>query len=162
LLHIRPNPAIHPRMWSYSARDVAKMLDLSIGQVRGYVQAGLVDARRGGRGELLFSFQDLVLLRTARGLKAARVPPPRIRKALKRLRAQLPHGRSLAGVHVAADGRDVVVREGGALWKPSSGQCLFDFEVAEVAERIAPLLKEARRPSAEAQLSADDWYAWGC
>ena len=55
-------------MWGYGARDVAKMLGLSVAQVRSYARLGFVEAQRGPRGELRFSFQDLVLLRTARGL----------------------------------------------------------------------------------------------
>ena len=52
------------------------MLDLSVEQLRSLVRAGFLEARRGTRGEYRFSFQDLVLLRTAKGLQAANVSPP--------------------------------------------------------------------------------------
>ena len=60
-------------MKMYNARNVAKLLDLSVGQVRSYARSGLLRPERGPRGEYRFSFQDLVLLRTAKGLLDARV-----------------------------------------------------------------------------------------
>ena len=66
----------------YSTKDVANLLGLSVEQVRSYVRAGFLSPRQGPRGEYSFSFQDLVLLRTAKGLLAARVPRRRVRIAL--------------------------------------------------------------------------------
>jgi len=149
-------------VWGYSARDVARLLDLPVEQVRRLSRAGFVSPRRGPRGALRFSFQDLVLLRAAAGLLRARVPAARVRRALSRLRAGLPEGRSLASVHVAADGRDVLVREGGRAWRPESGQLLLDFEVADLARRVAPLVREAARARGPGALDADAFYSWGC
>lgn len=147
-------------MWGYRASDVARMLDLGVPQVRELARAALGGGRRGARGELRFSFQDLVLLRAARELVRARVPAARVRRSLERLRAQLPEGRSLAAVRIAADGDRVVVRDGERLWHPESGQALFDFGVADVAAEVAPLLADAA--AAEAPRSADHYYEWGC
>jgi tetratricopeptide (TPR) repeat protein len=150
----------------YSARDVAKLLNVSVRKVRGYVEAGFLAPARGPRGELRFSFQDLVLLRTASGLLAADVPSRRVKRALRQLRAQLPDGQPLTGVHIAAEGNRIVVRDGRAVWQPESGQALFDFGVAELERRVASLTDGARRPQrAEPELSAptaDDWYEHGC
>lgn len=147
--------------WGYRARDVARMLGLSVPQVRELARAGLGEPRRGPRGELRFSFQDLVLLRTARELVRAQVPAARVRRALARLREQLPAGRSLAGVRIAADGEHVVVRDGARLWHPESGQALFDFGVGDVAADVAPLLAAAARAAGDAD-DAEAFYAWGC
>ena len=145
-----------PAMWGYRTRDVARLLGVTEAQVRAWVRAGLVKGRRGRRGELCFGFQDLVLLRAAAGLAAARLPARRLRRALSRLREQLPEGHALASVAIHADGDRVVVSDGRSRWQPDSGQALFDFEVREVASRVAPL---SRRPSAD--LDAAGWYAWG-
>ena len=83
-------------MKGYTSRDVAKLLGLTVAQVRAFAHDGFLTPGRGPRGELLFSFQDLVILRTAKGLVAARIPTRRIRRALRRLRSELPRGRSLA------------------------------------------------------------------
>src|SRR5207249_6056085 len=83
-------------MKGYTSRDVARLLRLTVAQVRDFARDGFLTPGRGPRGELLFSFQDLVILRTAKGLVAARIPTRRIRRALRRLRTELPRGRSLA------------------------------------------------------------------
>jgi tetratricopeptide (TPR) repeat protein len=149
-------------MWGYRSSDVAKMLGLSIGQVRSYARAGFVAARHGDRGELRFSFQDLVLLRTASGLLRARIPPRRVRTALRKLREQLPDGRPLAGVRVLAQGDSVVVRDERGMWQPESGQVLFDFDVSDLAQRVAPLIRQASRGRETRKLDAEQWYEWGC
>lgn len=127
--------------WGYRTRDVARLLAVTPGRVRAWSRLGFADPHRGPRGELLFSFPDLVLLRSARQLLAARVPPRRIRRALRSLRAQLPAGRSLASVRIAADGDRLVVRDGPSAWRPESGQALFEFAVASLSRRVAPLLR---------------------
>src|SRR5512132_2606443 len=74
----------------YSVRDVTKLLGLSRSIVSGFIRAGIVAPARGRRGEYRFSFPDLVVLRTAQALTAAKLPPSRIVRSLRRLRAKLP------------------------------------------------------------------------
>jgi len=143
-------------MGGYGAREVAKMLGLSVGQVRAYVRAGFLEPTRGPRGELRFSFQDLVLLRTAQGLVSARIAPRRVRSALRKLKEQLPEGRPLRGVHIRAEGDRIVVGDERASWSPESGQVLFDFETKELARKVAPLQLRARDGD------ASDWYERAC
>ena len=144
-------------MSGYAAREVAKMLGLSLGQVRAYVKAGFLEPTRGSRGELRFSFQDLVLLRTAQGLVGARIAQRRVRTALRKLKDQLPEGRTLRDVHIRAEGDRIVVADGSRAWSAEDGQVLFDFETAELARKIAPF---ARKP--QPSLDADDLYERGC
>ena len=151
-------------MKGYSTSEVAKLLGLSPSQVRGYVRAGFLSPERGSRGELSFSFPDLVFLRTARGLMSARVAPRRIRAALSRLRQQLPEGKPLTAVRIAMEGSRIVVEDGARRWQPESGQILFDFGVADLARKVAPLVRRAFREAQEEgpEFSADDWYEWAC
>ena len=150
-------------MQGYTAKEVARMLDLSVAQVRSFVRAGFLEARRGRRGEYRFSFQDLVLLRTAKGLQAANVPPRRLRTALRRLRQQLPQGQPLSAVQIEAHGDRLVVRRGDTGWNPESGQAEFDFEVAELVQKAAPhaqrALEEAQRATVE--LTPEEWFELG-
>jgi len=148
----------------YSTSEVAKLLGLPQSQVRGYVRAGFLAPERGPRGALRFSFQDLVFLRTARGLAAARVAPRRIRAALRRLSEQLPEGKPLTAVRIAVEGSRIVVEDGVGRWQPESGQILLDFPVAELARKVAPMVRRAFREAQRqgAALSADDWFAWAC
>jgi tetratricopeptide (TPR) repeat protein len=114
-------------MESFSTRDVARLLGLSETQVRSQARAGFLTLERGPRNGYRFSFQDLVLLRTARELAQARIPLRRIRTALCGLARDLPSGRSLSEVRIVADGDDLLVHEGGTAWNPESGQVQIDF-----------------------------------
>src|SRR2546421_10274994 len=125
-------------MSGYGAREVAKMLGLSVSQVRAYVREGFLQPARGPRGELRFSFQDLVLLRTAQGLVSARIAPRRGGGALRKLKEQLPEGRPLRGVHIRAEGDRIVVGDGRAPWSAQARQVLFDFRAKELARKVAP------------------------
>ena len=149
-------------MKGYSAADVAALLGISVRQVRAY--AALLGGERGADGSYRFRFPDLVLLRAARELVSARVPVRTVRRAVKKLRQQLPKGRPLSALRIKANGRDVVVQDGDTLWNPESGQVLFDFSVSELSTKAAPLVRraaaEARR--APEKLSAEDWYLLGC
>ncbi len=149
-------------MWGYRSTDVARMLGVPVPEIRRLARSGFVSPMRGRRNELRFSFQDLVLLRAAAGLVRARVPASRVRRALRQLRAQLPEGRPLTGVRVAADGEHVVVQDGGARWHPETGQVLLDFEVQDIARRVAPIVRAAARTRGAAPLDAEAWYRWGC
>lgn len=140
------------------------MLGLSPAQIRAYATEGFLDPELGPEGELRFGFHDLILLRTAGELTAANIPSRKVRRVLHRLRDQLPEGKTLTGVRITADGERVVVRDGGVVWNPESGQSLFDFAVADLAAAAAPLIHrnaaDARERSHE--LSAEDWYELGC
>jgi tetratricopeptide (TPR) repeat protein len=146
----------------YSTKDVAALLGLSAEQVRSYVRAGFLSPEQGPRGEYYFSFQDLILLRTAKGLLAARVPRRRVRLALQNLREQLPDDRALTGVRISAQGHHVVVRDGRDVWNPESGQAVFDFELSELAREAStlPLRTVEAEPDEEPE-GAADWYERG-
>jgi tetratricopeptide (TPR) repeat protein len=146
-------------MKSYTTRDVAKLLGLSEAQVRSQARVGYLAPDRGPHNGYRFSFQDLVLLRTAKELSDARIPPRRIRRALRALTLDLPAGRSLSGVRISSEGDRIVVRDGSEAWNPESGQLLLDIHVAELAAQARPvarrLAQRARR--ADQPLTADQW-----
>jgi tetratricopeptide (TPR) repeat protein len=150
-------------MKSYTTRDVAKLLGLSEAQVRSQARVGYLSPDRGPRNSYRFSFQDLVLLRTAKALQEARIAPRRIRRALRTLLRQLTPGRSLSGMRISSEGDRIVVRDGNGPWNPESGQLLLDFHVAELADRAAPtarrLARRARR--SDEPLTAEQWYSLG-
>lgn len=141
-------------MKSYSTRDVARLLGLSEPQVRSQARAGFLTPERGPRNGYRFSFQDLVLLRTARELAQARVPPRRIRSALQGLARQLPTGHSLSELRIIADGDRVMVREEGTAWNPESGQLQIDFAASHVTGRAGPVARQLK-------LNASDWFDVG-
>ncbi|HEV8611489.1 MAG TPA: tetratricopeptide repeat protein [Thermoanaerobaculia bacterium] len=145
----------------YGAREISRMLGLTVAQVRAWVRSGLLDPERGPHGELRFSPHDLAVLRSARGLAGARIGPRRIERALSRLREQIPGRDSLEELEIVAEGRQIVVTDGSARWQPESGQILMEFE--EVRSNVSALTPAlSRREREKASLSADAWYARGC
>jgi tetratricopeptide (TPR) repeat protein len=150
-------------MKSYSTRDVARLLGLSEPQVRSQARAGFLTPDRGPRNGYRFSFQDLVLLRTARELARARVPPRRIRSALQGLARQLPLGHSLSELRIIADGHRVMVRDEGTAWNPESGQLQIDFAISDLSSRAGPVARKLVRSARQATepLSAAQWFDLG-
>jgi tetratricopeptide (TPR) repeat protein len=131
--------------------------------VRSFARAGFLDPDRGTRGEYRFSFQDLVLLRTAKGLVASRIPQRQITRALRRLKDKLPSGRPLSAVQIQAEGDQIVVRQDDTVWNPESGQTQFNFDVRELAKKVAPHARKAVEEAQESEddLESEDWYALG-
>ncbi len=149
---------------SYTTKEVARLLGLLPRTVLSFVEEGFIAPSRDEAGEPLYGFQDLVLLRTAKGLVDARVAPQRVRRALHKLRAQLPQGRPLTSLRIVAEGNRLVVEDDRSRWNPESGQVLLDFGTRELGEEVAPLHR--RRAAETAQpvedKSAAEWFALGC
>ena len=145
-------------MKAYSTREVADLLGISEQRVRGLVRSGVVVPHAGAGGRFSFSFQDLVLLRTAKGLADAKLPPRRISRALKALAEQLPADRPLSAVRVQIDGDRVVVRDNSTAWEPESGQTVLDFSVREIGEKVAPLARESVQQALQTAESADELF----
>lgn len=153
----------------FSTLEIKRMLGLSPARLQAYVKAGLLCPQRGHDGELRFSFQDLLLLRTAEGLVTERLPPRRVRDALQRLRRRLPIEQPLTGIQLGTEGGHVVVRDGTTTWRADSGQGLLTFSDATAS--IRP--EHAHEGAAIAELrpatpgdgphpTADDLYQLGC
>lgn len=149
-------------MTGYTTREVAELIGVSGTSVRAWVRSGILDPGRGARGEYRFDFRDLVLLKAVRELLAAEVPLRSVRRSLASLRASLPAGRPLTSVRIVADGERVLVRDDRTVWEPESRQFRIDFEVGDLAERVAPIARRAAEERILAGgLDADDWYDLG-
>jgi len=118
---------------TFTLRRVQAMLGLSRHIVGELIDAGFVKPARGRRNEWRFTFQDLMLLRTAHTLQRNGIPPRRILKSLARLKATLPDELPLTGLRITAIGADVAVRDRSGQLQSDSGQLLMDFDVAPVA-----------------------------
>lgn len=139
------------------------MLGLSAATVSRLIDAGFVTPQRGPRNEYRFSFQDVVLLRTAHRLRSARIAPRRIVEALCSLREQLPEQLPLSGLRISAVGSDVAVQHGGVQWDAQSRQMLLDFDVAPAGTAVSLIGREfhaaAAPPRPLATARADEQLA---
>ena len=106
-------------MQEYSLADLKRLFGLPPALIRKLSEAGFI-APPASRGKSKYSFQDLLVLRVAGALKAAKISTAKIVDALEQIRTALPTGR-LPAIALAASGKDLVVREGAREWE-ASGQ----------------------------------------
>ncbi len=147
-----------------SVGEVEKVLRLSRSTIRGLISRGFVSPARGPRREYRFTFQDLIVLRTARALALANVPRRRITRSLRELRRSLPDVVPLSGLNICAVGEQVVVRDRGAQWNADSGQYLLELDVHQVADGSLQIVEHVRAagtqlpPAAEPTDDADELF----
>ena len=167
----------------YSLREAARILELPEARLRALARDGFLAPQRGPIGPLTFGFQDLLVLRTTKGLVESGVPMRRIRRLWSSLREQLTDDLPLTSITIHTDGKKVVASDGSALWRPDSGQVLLNFEASEIAERASARAGDRRAFAAsgaaaesdaadppsgpgdagqDADLEAAEWYETGC
>jgi DNA-binding transcriptional MerR regulator len=142
-------------MHPYGVRDVEKLLRLPRSTIRALVAAGFVAPARGPRGAWLFSFQDLIVLRTAQALADADVPQRRITRSVRQLRRHLPETMPLSGLSIGAVGDRVVVREGGSRWQADSGQYVLEFEGDPESGALSVIERSNAAPTGR---GAQSWF----
>jgi tetratricopeptide (TPR) repeat protein len=138
---------------------VAKILNLRDSRIRSFVRAGFLAPARGNKKGLQFTFQDVIFLKTAKGLLDSHVPSKRIIRMLSSLKHQLAKDRHLASVKVYADGKRVIAWDGNTRWQPDSGQFLFNFDARSAMQKVKLSLPRPKR--APEKLTADHWFNLG-
>jgi tetratricopeptide (TPR) repeat protein len=146
-------------MKRFTTSEVGKLLSLSESRIRSFVRAGFLSPGRSQKKRLQFTFQDVLFLKTAKGLLDSRVPPKRITRMLSSLKRQLPRSRHLASIKIYADGKRVIAWDGNARWQPDSGQFLFNFDACAMVPtaQISPTRDKAQ----DENLSAEHWFNVG-
>jgi tetratricopeptide (TPR) repeat protein len=142
----------------YTLRSLQSILGVSRRVLSGLIDAGFVQPTRGKRNELRFTFQDVVLLRTAFQLQSSKIPSRKILRALGKLKGELPDELPLSGIRITAVGDSIAVKTGEDQWDATSGQHLLDFEVAPVKGDVAFLDATPRTLNSRSQ-QADEWVA---
>jgi tetratricopeptide (TPR) repeat protein len=141
----------------YGVREVEKLLRLPRSTIRALIEAGFVSPARGPRKAWRFSFQDLIVLRTAQALVAAKVPAKRITRSVKELRRHLPEAMPMSGLSICAVADRVVVKEGSSRWQAESGQYLLAFEGDPANGSLSIIERKAPVP----KVSAQEWFERG-
>lgn len=146
-------------MQSFSVEDVERVLRLSRSTIRGLIKTGFVQPSRGPKRQLLFSFQDLIVLRAARALLEAKISRRRINRSLEDLRRRLPEQMPLSGLSISAVGDRVVVRDGKNHFQVDDGQYVLGLDVS-VENGVLRVVehKEQAAPEAPPAETADQWF----
>ncbi|MCT9124825.1 tetratricopeptide repeat protein [Cupriavidus gilardii] len=156
---------------SFTLKDIEGKFGVSRGTVASLTRAGLLEPAKGSRGERKYSFQDVVLIRTADSLKKANVPPRRVTRALQRLKAW-SQDRPLSGVRIAAVGNGVVVSEPHRQWEVETGQLVMELQPSRSQPGAVLSIQSARKAEDRADDHADvgtdagsdagTWFQLGC
>jgi len=144
-------------MTSYTIRTIESILGISRPAILALVRAGFVSPARNARRAYVFTFQDVIVLRMAHALRAARIPARKIVRALARLRGALPAEIPLSGLRITAVGNEIVVSDGAALRHVDSGQLLLDLEVTPSGS-----VTQIRQGSDGVQRTAEGWFYLAC
>ncbi|MGZ8382400.1 MAG: tetratricopeptide repeat protein [Nitrospira sp.] len=125
---------------AYTPSDLRRILHVTDAELRTCLRAASLPISTSKKRLQAYTFQQLVVLRTTKGLSDAGVSVRRIRKVLASLQRQLGDARSMASVKVYASGRGVIVWDGTNRWQPDSGQYVLNFEARPpaTATRLAP------------------------
>jgi tetratricopeptide (TPR) repeat protein len=117
-------------MHEFDSKDLKRLFGIPASQIRALIRAGHIHPLKKA-GRLSYSFQDLIVLRTAGSLRAAKIPAQRINRTLRAIRESLPGELPLSGLSITAIGDRIVVREGRALRESDSGQYTLALDVIE-------------------------------
>lgn len=131
-------------MQEYSLADLKRLFGLPPALIRKLSQAGFITPA-APRGKTRYTFQDLLVLRVAGALKAAKISTPKIAEALEQIRSALPSGR-LPAIALAASGKDLAVREGAREWE-ASGQYALPLAPKAATGEVASLRREPGIPA---------------
>lgn len=148
-------------MHAYDTKDLERLFGLPASAVRALARAGNIQpVRRSGR--LHYSFHDLVVLRTASALRAAKISSQRINKTLQELRSALPEGSALNKISLTALGNRIAIREGQSLRESESGQYALALEIVEEKGRLHVITRPetaAARGIEDGAHAADNHYS---
>jgi len=143
---------------TYTTGETARILDIPAARVQGFVRAGIVEPKRGAGNGYLFSFRDLLVMRTALQLESSDVSRRRVNAALRAIRERLPDDRPLSSLRILVEDGELIIDDDRARWNPDSGQTLLDFELRNMPEPIT-LVGGALEMTGR---DAEAWYDLGC
>lgn len=143
-------------MHAYDTKDLERLFGLPASTVRSLTKAGHVSpVKRGGR--LHYSFQDLLMLRTASALRSAKISAQRINRTLQTLRDTLPADTASNRRTLTALGNQIAIREGQMLWESDSGQYVLALEIGGEKGGLHVIARPSSTPHPGS--SADEHYA---
>jgi len=131
-------------MHAYDVKDLKRLFGLPPSAIRALARAGNINPVRR-KGRLHYTFQDLVVLRTASALRAAKISSQRINRTLQELRSALPKEVMLNQVSLTALGNRIAIRENGTLRESETGQYALALEIVEEKGKLHVIARPEER-----------------
>ena len=147
-------------MAGYTAKEVAELVELPRETIWELTRAGILEPDRTS-AFYQYSFQDLLILRTAKELIQDGVRKSRLNRALTNLKQRLPTSRPLSSIRISKDGGHIVVREENTVVNAESGQLHLNFDLGANPAVVSQLAKRDDSDGGDEALTADDWFDLG-
>jgi len=150
-------------MKGYSTREVSDLVKLPQETIRDYARTGVISSQHEKGKHYRFSFQDIILLRTAKELSESGIGDTHLKRVLLKLKSELPDTRSLTSMSISSEGGEIVIHDKDETFNPETGQVHFDFAISELASDVAILSKQAfhKAEFSDHVVSSDDWFDLG-
>lgn len=150
-----PNGDTHRSgMHDYGMHDV-RAAGVSRAVVDGLLVGGIVVPARGRRGELRFTFEDVVAFRAAQSLRDARIPTRQIVRALRRLRERPA---DVSGLRLSAVGGKLAFRDQDHQWHVDTGQLLLDFDPNAPGATVLDFPGQPPTRQTRGEATGHDWF----
>jgi tetratricopeptide (TPR) repeat protein len=146
----------------YARAEVARLFGIPESRLRYWERSGFLPPTGASGARKLYTFQDLIGIRAAKGLLERGVTIRKVRKTVEALRRTLPNVvRPLTELRVVADGQEVVVQTDRTRWAPTTGQLMLDFDVSGLREEVVRVLRPATLDP-DRRRAAYEAYLEGC
>jgi tetratricopeptide (TPR) repeat protein len=141
---------------SYSREAARRLLGISEKQMKTWEQQKLVQPA------VEYGFRELLALRTLIKLRASRVPPQTIRRAIQALTQKLLGVEDpLTELSLYADGKRIRVELEGRAMEAESGQLILNFTQVELNRLLEFRVKPDPSVERNARLEAEHWFQRG-
>ncbi|MDD5308744.1 MAG: tetratricopeptide repeat protein [Deltaproteobacteria bacterium] len=146
---------------TYTLAEVGRLFDVSESRLRYWDRSGFLKPSGYDGQRRVYTFQDLVGIRSAKTLLDGGVTLQRARRILSSLKEKLPRSaHPLGRLRILGDSRTVTVIDEEREFDADSGQLLLDFSVSSITDSIISTL--APRRSNPGLRTGYDWYMEGC
>ncbi len=141
---------------TFSREAARRVLHITERQLKAWERQNLV------RPATLYGFRELLALRTLIHLRAHRVPPQQIRRAILALTRKLRGVVDpLTELRLYADGKKIRVELEGRAMDAESGQLLLNFDRGELNRLLEFRVKETPRTVRDLRQEAEHWFQRG-
>ncbi|MDP8988576.1 MAG: tetratricopeptide repeat protein [Acidobacteriota bacterium] len=141
---------------SFTREAALRLLHVSERQLKSWERQKLVEP------VAVYSFRELLALRTLIKLRESKVPPQQIRRALQALTKKLRGvDDPLTELKLYADGKKIRVELEGHAMEAESGQLLLDFDRGELSRLLEFRPKENPRAAQDQRQAAEHWFQRG-
>jgi tetratricopeptide (TPR) repeat protein len=141
---------------AYTHEEARRLVGLSKRQLKSWEDQKLI------AHHAVFTFLELLELRSLAKLRSDRVRPLQIRRALTALKKKLRHIENpLTELKLYADGKKIRVEIDGKAMDAESGQLLLNFDQVELRRLLEFPAKDLASEERERRASAERWFQRG-